>query len=155
MPRYQFQEAEVGAPGAAGASAPSQRLKRWGALQGCPISSTNPTCYPETSRSALRGSVGAPDAAVASAPPPQRLKWWGALIIGLGSSLFLLLTGLFMLWLCWQRSSVRLANEEVRPLRTALLCLGLRQRASVKLMCTDAGTIAVRQQSPSHTCHSP
>ena len=77
--------------------------------------SANPKYHPEHSRSMLSGSVDVPDAAVASAPPPQRLKWWGALIIGLGSSLFLLLTGLFMLWLCWQRSSTRLANEEVRP----------------------------------------
>lgn len=65
--------------------------------------------------------MGAPDAAGASVPP-QRLKWWGALIIGLGSSLFLLLTGLFVLWLWWQRSSVRLANEEVRPPVTPLRC---------------------------------
>ncbi|KAK9822810.1 hypothetical protein WJX81_001964 [Elliptochloris bilobata] len=66
-------------------------------------------CVPDP----FAGAGGLPSAGAApGSVQPLRLKWWSALIIGLGASLFLLLVGFFVLWLWWQRWSVRLTHEE-------------------------------------------
>jgi len=59
--------------------------------------------------------------------PQPKLRWWAALIIGVGAMLFLLLVGLFLLWLWWQRGSAKLAREEARAAPRAQECSrGLR-----------------------------